>query len=101
MSRLTVIAVLVVVAGCGGDDGRLSKAEFVERADEICARADARTDAIAPPRDASLAEAARFIDENVAVQRPAVEELDRLRPPEEDILARARAYGLQKCSESD
>jgi hypothetical protein len=51
-SRLTgglafaaILALGVVVAGCGGDDDTLTKAQFIKQADAICKKGNKRIDA--------------------------------------------------------
>jgi hypothetical protein len=86
------LAAVAVLAGCssGGDgDGRLSRKEYLERADAICAEYDRRLDRLENPRN--LAELARFADDALPVAREGVRRLRALRPPD-DMAARVRAW---------
>ena len=74
----------IVLAGCGGGD-RLSKAEYTEQADAICARYDKELETIEQdlagaqsPQDAAAA-----IDRGIPIVRKGVAELRELEPPEE------------------
>jgi hypothetical protein len=76
---------MLVLAGCGGDgDGgeRLSKDEWIEQADAICAQANEDVEALEEPT--ALDEIAAFTDEASGISREALADLRALRPPEED-----------------
>jgi hypothetical protein len=74
---------LFVLAGCGGDGGeRLSKDEWIEQADAICAQANEDVEALEEPT--ALDEIADFTDEASGISREALADLRALRPPEED-----------------
>jgi hypothetical protein len=72
------------VGGCGGgDDGgeRLSKAEFIRRADAVCSKYEARLDALGQPTN--VAELRTFADKALPIAEDGREELGGLRPPSE------------------
>jgi hypothetical protein len=77
---------MLVLAGCGGDGGdgaeSLSKSEWIEQADEICAQADEDVEALTDPT--TLDEIGAFTDEASGISRDALADLRALRPPEED-----------------
>ena len=69
------------MASCGGDE-RLSRSEFVQRADAICAKYQRRSAAI--PRPRTIADVPSFIDRGIPLAKDELAELDALRPPKED-----------------
>ena len=76
---------LLVLAGCGGggDEAEpLSKSEWIEQADEICAQADEDIQALGDPT--TLDEIGELTDEASGISRDALADLRALRPPEED-----------------
>ena len=77
------VAALVVVSGCAGGDGeeRLSRAEFVSRADAICRKYEARLDALGQPTN--VQELRSFADKALPIARDGREELGEVTPPEE------------------
>ena len=83
MKRAIVVLSAAAAAGCGGGDGgeRLSRAEFVERADAICQKYEARLDALGRP--ANVAELRSFADRALPIAREGREELGELNPPQE------------------
>jgi hypothetical protein len=84
--RLLLLAVAVpafVAAGCGGGSDRLTKAEFVTRADAICAKYERRVRAAmrgVPAGDS--AQLATAIERVLPVIREGNDELRALSPPE-------------------
>jgi hypothetical protein len=93
-ASIPIVLILVFAAGCGGGD-TLSKAEFIEKADAICARADkTKNGEAAGYQKAHLKELVPLSRaENVeklviAVLLPSVqkevEEIEALGPPSED-----------------
>jgi hypothetical protein len=83
VSLLLVISALALVAGgCRSKDERLTKAEFVKRANAICARYEQRVQrrmAGIPPGDE--AQLARSIEKVLPVIREGNDELRSLKPP--------------------
>lgn len=70
------------LAGCGGGgDDRLSRAEFVDRATAICARAEERIGELAEP--GSVEELAAYAREARTITKDGVADLRELAPPEE------------------
>ena len=84
MSRLAHVllgsALAVGVASCG--DSGLSKADYVAQANEICAEADDKTDAIATPTQP--ADIAPYLEKGVEIQEEALDKLEALEPPADD-----------------
>jgi len=75
-----LLALALGVAGCGGENERLSRAEFVDRATAICARAEERIGEPAEPR--SVDELATYAREARAITEEGVGDLRELEPPE-------------------
>jgi hypothetical protein len=76
---------MLLLAGCGGggDGGeRLSKDEWIEEADAICARADEEVGALTEP--STLDEIPEFTESASEISREALADLRALQPPEED-----------------
>jgi hypothetical protein len=69
----------ILLAGCGGGDDRLSKAEWVRQADAICKRVNDRLEQTAQPE--SLAELVTVLDDGLADVRAALRDLRALEPP--------------------
>ena len=84
-AALGLIAVLA--AACADDsqspDGeeRLSRAEYIRRADEICAEYDRRLDALAKPKD--VRDVARLAEDAFPIAQEGIAKLRELRPPAE------------------
>lgn len=76
-----VLALAVpLAAGCGGDGpGRLSAADYRERADAICAAADTALADLDEPRDATALET--FLRRGLAIGRRELDGLRALAPP--------------------
>ena len=73
-----------LLAGCGGNGGgsRLSAGEYATRADTICKKYKAQTDALARP--ATLRDLGKVADEVVPILQHAQSDLRKLRPPESE-----------------
>ena len=74
----------VALAGCGGggeDGDRLSRAEFISRADAICTEYEAKLDAVGQP--SSLEGLKDFADKALPIAREGRDKLGDLNPPEE------------------
>ncbi len=79
-----ILLVLFAAAGCGGGGGggggdRLSTADYREKADAICKRADEDLRALKQPK--SAAELDNFVDDVEPIVSNAVDDLDDLNPP--------------------
>ena len=86
MTRLAAIALLAaagaLAGGCaGGNDGRLSEAEFREQANAICVEYDQRIEDLGEP--GSLEEVPEFVNEAIPIIEEGLAELRELEPPEE------------------
>jgi hypothetical protein len=73
----------MVAAACGGGSDRLSAADYARAASETCARANRLIARIEVPPLAESNDAARAMARVVAAERAAIDDLRRLRPPEE------------------
>jgi hypothetical protein len=71
---------LALVAGCG--DGRLSHADYVKRADAICAAYADATNPVVRPR--SYAEIVTYVRKTLPLYEAALRRLKVLRPPSAD-----------------
>jgi hypothetical protein len=78
------LAALVALSACGGDGGRLSKAEFVDRADAICAKYDKQIEPLQENAGDSAEELATALDKIIPIVEREGNELKELKPPEED-----------------
>jgi hypothetical protein len=80
-ARIVVLAALSLIAlqAC---DGRLSKDEFIEAADEICTEADEKSQELEPPTNPQALR--EFVERAQQITRELVEELRALEPPEGD-----------------
>lgn len=79
--RIIVTAVVVVLApGCS--DGRLSKTEYIEQADSICAETAAASADLEAPTDARSFD--RLVERAQELTDDALSRLRALEPPEED-----------------
>jgi hypothetical protein len=79
----TVLACLVA-AGCGGED-RLSREEYIQRADATCKKYEERLKSLEEElqQTDSPQEAAKVIDRALPIIREGVGELRDLKPPED------------------
>jgi len=77
---------VLVVAGCGGGNERLSARDFAHQASALCRRVNRAVARIELPRFTAASdgtpEAARAVTRIVVVQRDTIDELRDLRPPE-------------------
>jgi hypothetical protein len=87
-AAIAVVAACLLAVGCGSDDdadgegARLTKAEFITRADAICKDANDRIDAIPEPQTTEeLAELGRQV---LDIGREQLARLRALRPPAAD-----------------
>jgi hypothetical protein len=76
------LATLFAVVGCGGDSERLSRQEFAEKADAICAKGNRETEML--PSPANLPELAEVSDKTIDILDDALNELRKLEPPEDE-----------------
>ena len=71
---------LALVAGCG--DGRLSRSDYVKRADAICAAYADATKPVVRPR--SYTEIVAYVRKTLPLYEAALRRLEVLRPPSAD-----------------
>jgi hypothetical protein len=87
MRVLLALAVLLVAAACDGggaepvETTRLSRSDYVERADAICAEYDRRLARLPQPN--SIEDVAELAERALPIAREGVRELRALAPPEE------------------
>ena len=84
MRRLAVLGTVLVLAGCGGDDGGgdTTRAEWAAAANEVCSTYGRRITALGTPTTPAGAEA--FIRRAIPVAREEVAKLRELETPEDD-----------------
>jgi hypothetical protein len=75
-------ALLLLAAGCGGGEDRLSTAEFQERVNAICTKYDKQIDAIATP--SSVEEIPAYVAKVLPLVEREVDEMKAVEPPEDD-----------------
>lgn len=99
------VVATMVGAACGDDDGgsAITRAEFIEAADAICADFEERFDALGEElaADATFEDVARlFLDEGLPLFREQIEELRALEAPEADAEELARLWDdLEEATE--
>ena len=77
-----MVGVLVLLAaGCGGSNARLSKADFQSQANAVCAKYQKQLDALATPT--TLDEVPDFVDKALEILNKEIDEIGNLNPPEE------------------
>ncbi len=76
-----VSAALLAGCGGGGDDKRLSKADFVKKGNEICTRYSAEGKKLGSPN--SLADLPSYVDKTVALFDKQLAEMRDLKPPKD------------------
>jgi hypothetical protein len=86
---ILLVALAILLAGCGGGAEQLSKAEFIERWDSICQTLNDRRDTIledlpAEPNVENLPHFADPLRELARVAREGIAELKEVQPPESD-----------------
>jgi ElaB/YqjD/DUF883 family membrane-anchored ribosome-binding protein len=100
-SVAVLAATAVALAGCGGDDtDDVSAEELISRGDELCREGQQRFEQIQGDTPANAAEALEQTEALVQVADEELDELSRMRPPEElrdayDRYLDARADGLE------
>jgi hypothetical protein len=88
-TRIVVVAIVaaVVASGCSGDNGsgaRLSKAQYIAKADQICKTANDRTAALVPPTTPDPQALATFLSKSGRIVSDAAGQLKKLNPPAAD-----------------
>ena len=83
MRLAACLLAILALAACsrGGSDERLSREEYVKRADAICAAYERRLERLRRPEN--VAELGRLADEALPIAREGVRKLRALKPPEE------------------
>lgn len=81
-ASIALLAAMLAITGCGGGgNDRLSRPEFVSRADAICAEYEGKLNALGTPQNPE--QLADFADKALPIARDGREELGELRPPED------------------
>ena len=73
---------VMVVAGCGGGNDRLSAPDYAREASQLCRRANHTVASVALPPLTMPADASHAMAHVVVVQRDAIDDLRALRPPD-------------------
>lgn len=88
MRTRTPLAVLVTLglafAACGDDAEELSKDDFIEQADELCADAQDEIDDLGDPESEDPEDVAAFLEDGKEIYEGLAEDLDGLAPPGDD-----------------
>ncbi len=85
MKRLVALAALALASGACAGDGRLSRAEYVEKADATCRKYEQKLEALERELGAAKGpdDVARTIERALPVVRDGARELRELEPPAE------------------
>jgi hypothetical protein len=78
------LAALLALSACGGDGERLSKSEFVTRANAICAKYDKQIEPLQQNVGNSEEAIANTLDRIIPIVEREGNELKTLKPPEDD-----------------
>ena len=81
-SRIVALAAALSLIAMQACDGGLSKEEFIEAADEICEKADERSQDLEAPTNPQALRV--FVERAEQITRRLVEDLRELEPPEDD-----------------
>jgi hypothetical protein len=78
--RASTLLLVLVAAGCGGGGSKpLTRAQYAEKADAICAKYKAQTRAFSNP--SNLSELATVADKTMTIFDHAASDLGKLKPP--------------------
>jgi Rad3-related DNA helicase len=92
------LAAALVLGGCGGESKRLSRAEYAQKADAICADGNRRTERL--PTPTNLPELAEVTEDTRNILDDAIDELRKLRPPsDEENLAKQWLAQLEQLTD--
>ena len=77
------LATVFIFAGCGGGEAKLlSRQDYAEKADAICAEGNRRTRRL--PNPGTLPQLAEVTEDTINILDDAIDELRKLRPPSDD-----------------
>lgn len=79
---ISLLALPVLLAACGGDDGKEARAAFVKQAESICANANTEQKALSTPT--AVAQLSPYVAKVVAIADRATTALLALEPPDKD-----------------
>ena len=82
MRRALIPFVVLVLAGCGGGEKRLSKDDYADRADAICRTYNEKLRALGRPRNFEAIP--KYVDRALPVARKGNSELRDLKPPKDE-----------------
>ena len=100
MRRLILVAVVTLLAGCGGGgDDQLSADDYRAQATKICADAKRQTDALGRPNTTS--EFKTFLAKGIRVTERNLQRFDDLKPPDDlkakhDAIVAGEKSGLEQ-----
>ena len=99
MRRLTILAAVVLLAGCGGGSGRLSAQDYRAKATQICVDAKRQTDALGRPDTTRQFKV--FITKGISVIDRNVRRFAALKPPadlqsDHDAIVASQRRGLDQ-----
>ena len=82
----SAVALFLLMAACSdnGSSERLSKAEFISKADKICQSANQKTAELGTPTSTDPEALAKFLGKSGQIIADAVGQLERLEPPKAD-----------------
>jgi hypothetical protein len=99
------MAVALVLAACSSDSGssggsgRLTKAQYIARADQICKAANRKAQALGAPTTTDPQALAQFLSKSGRIINDAVDQLKKLNPPKADEQKiNTLVNGLQKSA---
>jgi hypothetical protein len=87
VASVLVLVLLSVACSGGGDSGsggRLTKAQYIAKADNICEAANKKTQALGAPTSTDPQNLAKFLQKSGGIISDAVDRLEKLQPPKAD-----------------
>ena len=81
LTLASTLALALGATGCGGGDDRLSREEYVSKADAICTRVENRLERLGQAE--SVERFAQLAEEAIPIVRKSFDDIEALEPPEE------------------